>query len=165
MKRRKFLLSSLALFSLTLTAGTFTPLQTAPATGIVGDVRVSFLTEAQFQARAGSGWILADGRDVTGSSYHSITGRTNAPDTRGRALRMKDHSAGVNDDGEIAIGSNQNEQYRSHYHQFFVGHNLGFGQFGAHAPGGQTAAPNTSSAGGNETRMDNTSTNFFIRIN
>jgi hypothetical protein len=55
--------------------------------GKVGDVMHSMLTEEQFIAENGSGWILADGRSVVGTRYHTITGNANIPDARGRYLR------------------------------------------------------------------------------
>ena len=56
---------------------------------VVGDVKTSFLTLVQFQALMGPEWVLADGQDVTGSQYASITGLTVIPDCRGRFLRME----------------------------------------------------------------------------
>ena len=56
---------------------------------IVGEIVTSLLSEAQYQGSAGTGWILMDGRDVTGSAYHTLTGNTVVPDvtTAGRFLR------------------------------------------------------------------------------
>ena len=42
----------------------------------VGSVVNSFLTLTQFQGQAGTGWILADGSHVSGSSYETITGQS-----------------------------------------------------------------------------------------
>jgi len=56
---------------------------------IVGDVKTSFLTLGQFQAIMGPEWVLADGQDVTGSEYATITGLTVVPDCRGRFMRME----------------------------------------------------------------------------
>ena len=40
----------------------------------VGSIVPSLLMEAQFQAVAGNGWVLADGRSVAGSAYAVTTG-------------------------------------------------------------------------------------------
>lgn len=75
--------------------------------GPVGSVQESMLTEAQFQAQAGSGWILSDGRSVTGSLYHTVTGLTTVPDARGLAIRGKNNGrvdGNQNPDGELGLG-------------------------------------------------------------
>jgi hypothetical protein len=54
----------------------------------VGEVVASLLSVAQFQSEYGQGWIIADGRDVSGSRYHSLTGRRVVPNLQGRVLRM-----------------------------------------------------------------------------
>jgi hypothetical protein len=57
----------------------------------VGDIKQSILTETQFKAQMGAdggGWVLADGRNVSGSTYTTITGQNTIPDLRGAYLRM-----------------------------------------------------------------------------
>jgi len=58
----------------------------------VGSIQQSVLTEAQFlntmPATERSKWVLADGRDVTGTTYNTVTGDTHVPDLRGAYLRM-----------------------------------------------------------------------------
>ena len=56
---------------------------------LVGDIRQSMLTENDIHDLVGSDqiWVLMDGRDVTGSSYAEITGRTGIPDISGCFLR------------------------------------------------------------------------------
>ena len=55
----------------------------------IGDVKQSFLTEAEFQAEHDDTWVLCDGRDVIGSDYailkegDAITSH-NIPDARGQ---------------------------------------------------------------------------------
>jgi len=39
-------------------------------------------------------WVLADGRDVTGSKYAQLVGRNTVPDLRGAFLRMAGQNAG-----------------------------------------------------------------------
>lgn len=82
----------------------------------IGDIKFSFLTESQFQAEFDTTWILADGRSVVGSDYATLSGNTTAPDMRGRYPRMKDHSAGVNPDGELDLGDLQADTYTEHNH-------------------------------------------------
>lgn len=74
----------------------------------LGDVKASVLTEAQFTSEVGSGWTLADGKDVTGSDYHTLTGVSVVPDLRGKFLRGKNHSradGGADPYGDKALGS------------------------------------------------------------
>jgi len=152
--------------------------------GAIGEIKPSMLTEPQFQALHGDGWILADGRNVAGSKYNSITGFGNAPNPRGRALRGKDNGAGQNPDGDVALGTNQADQFDQHNHG---GGNHTHNSANTYRPGdfasmvypvggqnGQfpqtfaTGNPNSTviaNNGGNETRMRNTTVNFFIRIN
>lgn len=59
---------------------------------MVGDIKESILTEAQFKNQLTPTeqlkWALADGRDVTGSAYTTLTGQGKIPDLRGTFLRM-----------------------------------------------------------------------------
>ncbi len=60
----------------------------------VGEIVASVLSEDQFQHAYGSGWVLADARDVINSAYARLTGRTKIPDLRSSFLRGAD-AAGV----------------------------------------------------------------------
>jgi hypothetical protein len=153
----------------------------------VGDVRSSFLTEAQFQSLNGTGWILADNRDVTGSAFHAITGLTTAPDCRGVGLRGKNNgrSDGNQDPaGERALGNFQNDAMQGHFHARGLSVNSngtgGDGRAGAYGvatinnsflPGvDHVQDPSTDGVHGNprtgtETRAKNVAVNFFVRIN
>lgn len=82
----------------------------------VGSILDSMLTEVQFQAQWNVGWILADGRSVVGSRYHTLTGHTVAPDLRGMFLRGKDNGRGLNPDGELALGTETPDQMLAHTH-------------------------------------------------
>lgn len=86
------------------------------------------------------------------------------PDVRGRFMRFTalgstvdpDRNSRVNrGDGTTgdAVGTLQNDQYRSHFHQTRTGQ-LGFGSFAA-AGVNNTANRNTTSSGGSETRPTN----------
>lgn len=68
------------------------------STAAIGAIQSAFLTETQFQGQFGTGWILADGRSVTGSRYASLTGSASVPDLRGVVLRGKNN--GRNDGKE-----------------------------------------------------------------
>ena len=76
----------------------------------VGMVVYADLTEVQFQALNGTGWILADGRNVAGSTYSTVTGNATVSDLRGVTIRSKNNGrADGNQDpaGERALGSFQ----------------------------------------------------------
>lgn len=60
--------------------------------GFLGQVVSSDLKPSQFISEAGPTWILADGRDITGSDLHTLTTRSTAPDHRALVLR------GINED-------------------------------------------------------------------
>lgn len=63
---------------------------------MVGDLKESLLSEPEFKTLLSvteqNKWVLADGRDVSGTKYAQVTGRNTIPDLRGAYLRM----AGVN---------------------------------------------------------------------
>ena len=65
----------------------------------VGSIQQSMLTETQWATLLGpvegAKWVLADGRNCTGTKFAQITGKTNLPDLRGAFLR----SAGQNRNG------------------------------------------------------------------
>lgn len=151
------------------------------------------LTEKQFQAQAGTGWILADGRAVPGSQYMSITQSSTIPDMRATVPRMKDNGRNLNPAGDMAIGSYQPDAFQGHYHADGGHAHTERGFTGATSlPGGtavtagsngdSVSASNTSSAGANvqspssdgthgtprisqETCAKSTTLNAFIRIN
>lgn len=83
--------------------------------GKVGDVIHSMLTEEQFIAENGAGWVLADGRDVTGSKYDTLILDGlggNIPDMRGQFLRGKNNTRSdgqENPDGDVALGNQAND--------------------------------------------------------
>jgi len=58
----------------------------------VGDIKQSILTETQFIAELGvvegRKWVLADGRNVAGTRYATLTNSVTVPDLRGAYLRM-----------------------------------------------------------------------------
>jgi len=146
----------------------------------IGAVQPAMITEAQFQDQFGTGWILADGRSVTGSKYTSITGNTSVPDLRGQVLRGKNNSrSDGNQDpaGERPLGSFQNDQFQGHRHTQATHANtspyteLGTGSMGFdYAPSTPVSDPISDTVNGTprtgiETRVKNVTINYFIRIN
>jgi len=69
----------------------------------------------------GSTWVLADGRNVSGSAYANVTGHSTVPDFRGGFLRGKNNgrSDGQADPhGDLALGTYEGDQFSSHNHHF-----------------------------------------------
>ena len=137
---------------------------------IVGEVKQAFLTEAQFQAQTSSDWVLADGRDATGSEYATITGNTNIPDLRGQFLRGKNNGrtdGNENPDGESDLGTFQNDEFKSHTHGIIYSEEgyAGGGGGGDHVNYSNDGVVDTTSSGGDETRPKNITINYFIKIN
>jgi hypothetical protein len=131
----------------------------------IGSVIHSMLTEAQFQAQAGSGWVLADGRGATGTVYNTITGASTIPDMRGRFLRAKNNGSSTNPDGDLALGTNSADKLASHTHGVDYGNNgSGSAVIGA-GLSSSTSTQQTQATGGNETAPKSTTVNIFIRIN
>jgi hypothetical protein len=148
------------------------------------------LTEAQFQAQNGTGWVLMDGRNVSGSAYATITGSTTVPDARGMILRGKNNGrsdGSQNPDGDSSLGAYQGDNFGSHRHNYGPDggtdgtHNrqvvfnssptggsgsspIGFGQ-AFNGGGGSGHWMGIYNSGGNETRMRNITVNHFIKIN
>lgn len=159
----------------------------------VGTVIESMLTEAQFQAIVGEGWILSDGRSTPGSLYSILTGFTNVPDLGGVFLRGKNngrpafdgiiaHGTG-NPDGELALGTYQEMTPERHPHNAGRGTQIIDLTDPSHPvpsfPPIGTIEKRTSReyelqnprsgftgiTGGDETRPNNITVNRFIRIN
>ena len=96
----------------------------------LGEVEASVCDEAQFQAKRGTNWILADGRNVgpntpyfpagqdpsLGSRYYQLTGKTNVPDMRGFFLRMRDRGRGVDFHGDQPEGTLEQPILQGHNH-------------------------------------------------
>ena len=144
----------------------------------VGDIKASMLTEAQYQAEFGSEWILADGRLVTGSDYHSITGIVNIPDLRGVFLRGKNNGrsdGNQNPDGDLTLGQFTDDKYEAHAHsytdQYWNGQNTGsipennLASNTGNRPVYNTDTKSTVPSGQNETAPKSVTVNYFIKIN
>lgn len=151
-------------------------------TARTGDVVISMLDEATFQAQRSTKWVLMDGRSVTGSDYETLTGNANIPDARGRFPRMKDNGAGVAPSDD-ALGSLQDDQMQGHRHEAWRSES-GYAGGGADFPIADPNSGNTSNTingtailspstdgvngtprTGSETRPKNVTLNFFIKIN
>lgn len=146
----------------------------------IGAVQPAMVTEAQFQAQFGAGWVLADGRSVVGTKYASITGNTTIPDLRGIYLRGKNNGradGNQNPAADRALGFFENDQMQGHIHGTNIyndntgGSGTSFGQqqndnvgqiySGTPYTDGVNGVPRT----GSETRVKNVTVNYFIRIN
>lgn len=135
----------------------------------IGSIVDSMLTEDQFQAQIGDPspetWILADGRDITGTSLNLLTGQTTAPDLRGIFTRGKNNGrvdGNQNPDGNLALGTYTADKFLSHSHSYREP-----GGGGASGQSGDQGliGVNTGAAGANETAPKNVTVNKFIRIN
>ncbi len=166
--------------------------QTVSSGSTVGDVRESLLTQSQFQAVNGPGWVLMDGRDISGSALATLTGQSALPDARGVALRGKQHArsdGGGNPAGDLAVGFSQDDALGAHGHPVVsnphTGGSGGYDQpaafnqgYPTNGIGVQSWVANSvqnrvipygrlyaSNVGGDETRMRNITVNIFVRIN
>lgn len=162
----------------------------------VGSIQQSMLSESQFRTALGLNsveerkWVLADGRDVSGSKYAQITGSSKVPDLRGAFLRM----AGQNNNPAWTGGSLNGYQEdttrrpRTNFTTDSQGAHTHSGatsspsnNFGTYAAGvnnhitGYTGTTTTGSNGGHthtvtgggdtETRPKNYSVNYYIKVN
>jgi len=96
----------------------------------VGSIIASMLDEPTFQDQlpgppSPMTWVLADGRNVAGSTYATVTGSSTIPDLRGQFLRASNNggsSAGTrtdgkqNPDGVLAPGTYTADKLDSHSH-------------------------------------------------
>lgn len=66
-----------------------------------------------------SKWALADGKkDITGSLYAQVTGKTRPPDLRGMFLRgMNVRGEGADPDKQRKAGNRQKDAFQQHYHE------------------------------------------------
>lgn len=60
----------------------------------LGDIIISGLTEAQFQARRGTGWVLMTGQNIAGSDFEALTGIQNLPDMVGNGGHLEQLESG-----------------------------------------------------------------------
>jgi hypothetical protein len=153
----------------------------------VGDVQASMLTEAQFQAKRNTTWVLMDGRDVTGSDYATLTGNSTIPDARATVLRMKDNGRTLDPSGDPVLGAYQADTFGTHRHQVATTQSDDFTssvalsssrsimqeltdsggayRLRAQSPFPEPTVGRTSASGSSETRAKSTIINYFIKIN
>lgn len=143
----------------------------------IGTIKTSLLSETQFQSEVGPEWILADGRDVTGSDYALLTGNTTVADLRGMFLRGKNNGRSdgkENPDGDLALGAFQSDAFQGHVHPMrgvTTGGPSGicFEDIGESAPinssGPVSDGVNGTPRIAKETRPVNNTVNYFIKIN
>lgn len=145
--------------------------------GSVGDIIQSMLTEEQFIEENGAGWVLADGRAVSGTKYATLIG-ANIPDLRGQFLRGKDYGRHAidgkgNPDGDLGLGQDQGHAFGSHAHSndYYYADTSStpkvdglFANFGGDARYGHVGVRNSGTNGGDETRPRNVTVNIFIKI-
>lgn len=91
----------------------------------VGSIVDSMLDESTFQSQNTSPsperWVLADGRNVAGSVYQSLTGSATIPDLRGNFTRAKNNGRSdgkQNPDGDLALGTYTASKFASHMHAY-----------------------------------------------
>jgi len=148
--------------------------------GRVGDIIQSMLTEEQFIAENGAGWVLADGRSAAGSKYATLIGAS-VPDLRGQFLRGKDHGRHAidgngNPDGDLALGQEQSDRLGSHSHRVWGKTSTGASyndplNFPASGITGEQTVGNEGwfnqyieNTGSAETNPRNITVNIFIKI-
>ena len=144
---------------------------------IIGETKSGYVTEAQFQAQNGYGWVLCDGRNVSGSAYSLLTGNDTIPDERGTFPRMKDNGRGLDPNGDLPLGTYEADVTASHTHAVQAYHIQNAGSATVSAvmttdSAGLNGAATTQDTGGmatgnpgSETAPKATVKNVFIRIN
>lgn len=160
---------------------------------VVGQEITAYLTEDQFQQQMGTGWVLADGRNIAGSAFAKLYGSNTLPDRRGTVSRMKDGGRGLDPAGDLPLGTYEADEFASHTHtqnahtHIAQANNSGAGtdtRFLSVGPGGANNAGGSSAAvtnnansgiasatavnqstGAAETRAKAIIANVFVRIN
>lgn len=127
------------------------------------------MSEPQFQSLNGAEWVLADGRDVSGSKYATLKGSSTIPDLRGIFRRGKNNGrsdGNQNPDGELALGAFQADQNLNHSHPYPTSQGVSSGG-AATVPAVNGSGGSTSSggSGGTEARPKSLTVNVFIKIN
>lgn len=163
------------------------PVAAEPASPNIGDIVSSIFPESLFVRLHGPGWVLADGRDVTGTKY-AFLGSSKVPDLRGMFLRGM--NAGRTDQyadpgGNRVVGSYEDDTtalpklgFRTtnagtHNHGGkYVGNGPGMHQTGPHGGPAYDSQPISMDGdhshiltdGDPETRPKNVAVYFYIRV-
>ena len=82
----------------------------------LGTIEISMLTEFIFLQYRGDRWLLCNGQSCAGTQYATLTGNTTVPDMRGRFLRGKNNGSGIDPVGELALGTNKEDRLKAHEH-------------------------------------------------
>ena len=163
--------------------------------GFIGDIKTSILNFTLFAPLVGdsttfnattSQWAPANGSNITGSKYATLTGLTTLPDLRGMFLRGRNNfgistrSDGLQDpDGVRTAGSYQADQFKAHYHVQGYDASAISGKYGREDTGSAsgrydhsdtnsasgTLGSKTSTVGSTETRSKNVAVYYYIKIN
>jgi hypothetical protein len=163
------------------------PVPPKPASPNVGDIVPSTLQESQFVSVHGAGWVLADGRDVTGTKYASSVS-AKVPDLRGMFLRginagrtgqyadpAGDRAAGSYEDDATALPKSgfATSKAGSHNHAGkYVGNGAGAHESGSHGGPAYESQPiiadgdhsHVVTGGDSETRPKNAAVYYYIRV-
>ena len=145
----------------------------------LGSIEMSMVTEAQFQSLRNSGWVLCDNRSIVGSALNLLTGQTNATNAMGRFVRGKDNGRGLDPNGDSPINTLRTEKLKIHNHVNSLNNVDGcgtslFSRFVDNdndVPGvaptniNLAASLTISPSGIAESRPNNITCNFFLRIN
>lgn len=160
----------------------------------IGDIKQSLLPVINFQQLHGDCWVAMEGQSITGSDFSSLTGVSNLPDARGKFLRnLGGNSASLmqtqNSATKMPINPFITSQAGSHQHDFVFerlsDNAVGsppyqyLGSSGSNVlevrSGGDRTVVNSVRPSGNhthqitggdlETRPENLTVNFFIKIN
>lgn len=150
--------------------------------GFLGEIKSSVLTEIQFQARRGSGWVLMIGQDITGSDYEVSFSVTTLEDMRGHFPRVWANDGGV--DSGRSIGSAQGDATQDHRHRVIRGGTrvaalinnpdgglqrsgvVGAGDVGTWFESStEPSVGRTNNHGDSDGKPENYALNYFIRIN
>lgn len=114
-------------------------------------------------------WALADGRDVSGSKFSVLTGKSAIPDLRGMFLRGLNvgRADGKEDpDGEARDPwIDQGDEIRSHTHTITAASGIDGNRSGQQDALYGAHPSQTGPTGGKETRPKNMAVYFYLRIN
>ena len=129
---------------------------------VLGEIKQSMLTVAQFQAEIGTTWVLCNGQTASGSDYEALTGNSNVPDfvTSQRFPRQTN--------SDVNLGTTQTSDNLSHAHSvsgFNGGAISGSTNYTSINTVSPTGSSTTNASGGSESRPHNIWVNFFIKIN
>ena len=127
----------------------------------IGDCKISILGDAAFNQLHTGSWAKMSGQSIAGTELESIGGFSTMPDatTNGAFLRQVGGNSG-------ALRAFQADQLASHRHTVGGADHTSSGTQGFDRPNNVSPVRyvNTSYTGGNETRPDNISVNFYCRI-